>query len=56
VEKLPDYKYMPIAEKCKCSKKSLLCDYLLLRFEQITKVPVLMGMNSGEGGIFAPRE
>jgi len=47
---------MPVAEKWNCSKESFLCDYPPLYFEQLTKVPVLIGMNSGEGGIFASRE
>ncbi|XP_060877024.1 esterase FE4-like isoform X2 [Metopolophium dirhodum] len=51
----PIISMMPVAEKCNCSKESFLCDYPLLYFEQLTKVPVLMGMNSGEGGIFASR-
>ncbi|KAL5242172.1 hypothetical protein ACI65C_009582 [Semiaphis heraclei] len=46
---------LPVVEKCNCSKESFLCDYPLLHFEQITKVPVLMGMNTGEGGVYASR-
>jgi len=47
---------MPVVEKCNCSKESFLCDYPLLQFKQITIVPVLMGMNTGEGGVYASRE
>jgi len=47
---------MPVAEKCNCRKESFLYNYPLLCFKQITKVPILIGMNSGEGGIFASRE
>ncbi|KAL4097018.1 hypothetical protein QTP88_021860 [Uroleucon formosanum] len=46
---------MPVAEKCNCKKESFLYDYPLLCFRQITKVPILIGMNSGEGGIYASR-
>ncbi|XP_022165726.1 uncharacterized protein LOC111030506 [Myzus persicae] len=51
----PIISVMPVAEKCNCSKESLLCDYPLLCFKQITKVLVLMGMNSRDVGIFASR-
>jgi len=47
---------MPVAENCKRKKESFLCKYPLLDFKQISKVPVLMGMNTGEGGIFASRK
>ncbi|XP_008180697.1 esterase FE4 [Acyrthosiphon pisum] len=51
----PIINFMPVAENCNEKKESFLCKYPLLDFEQISKVPVLMGMNSGEGGIFASR-
>jgi len=44
---------MPVAENCDSKKDSFICKYPLLDFEQISKVPVLIGMNSGEGGLFA---
>jgi len=44
---------MPVAENCNKNKEAFLCKYPSLDFEQISKVPVLMGMNSGEGGLFA---
>jgi len=47
---------MPVAESCNSKKESFLCNYPLLDFNQISKVPVLMGMNTGEGGIFASRK
>jgi len=48
---------MPVAENCNNKKKeSFLCKYPLLDFKQISKVPVLMGMNSAEGGLFASRK
>jgi len=46
---------MPVVENCD-RKGSFLCKYPLLGFKQESEVPVLMGMNSGEGGIFAARE
>lgn len=47
---------MPVAENCNGKSGSFLCKYPLFGFTQETNVPVLMGMNSGEGGIFAARE
>jgi len=44
---------MPVAENCNRKKESFLCKYPSLDFKQISKVPVIIGMNSGEGGIFA---
>jgi len=49
----PIINFMPVAENCNKNKEAFLCKYPSLDFEQISKVPVLMGMNSGEGGIFA---
>ncbi|XP_022165706.1 esterase FE4-like [Myzus persicae] len=46
---------MPVLENSTSNKESFLYDYPLLHFNQITKVPILMGMNSGEGGIYASR-
>lgn len=51
----PIINFMPVAENCERKKESFLCKYPLLDFKQISKVPVLMGMNTGEGGIFASR-
>jgi len=47
---------MPVAENCNILKKSFLCKYPLIDFNQISKVPVIIGMNTGEGGIFASRK
>jgi len=47
---------MPVAENCNKKKESFLCKYPLLDFKQISKVPVIIGMNSGEGGLFASRK
>lgn len=44
---------MPVAENCNKKKESFLCKYPLLDFEEISEVPVLIGMNSAEGGLFA---
>ncbi|CAI6344926.1 unnamed protein product [Macrosiphum euphorbiae] len=51
----PIINFMPVAENCNKKKESFLCKYPLLDFKQISKVPVLMGMNSGEGGLFASK-
>jgi len=47
---------MPVAESCNRKKESFLCNYPLVYFKQKSRVPVLIGMNSGEGGIFASRK
>lgn len=52
----PALTLMPVAENCNDKSGSFLCKYPLFSFTQETNVPVLMGMNSGEGGIFAARE
>uniref|UniRef100_A0A2H8TEY6 Carboxylic ester hydrolase n=2 Tax=Melanaphis sacchari TaxID=742174 RepID=A0A2H8TEY6_9HEMI len=50
----PAITFMPVVENCE-NKTGFLCKYPLLDFKQETNVPILMGMNSGEGGIFAAR-
>jgi len=45
-----------VVENCAGQKESFLCKYPLLDFKQESKVPVLIGMNSAEGGIFASRK
>jgi len=52
----PIINFMPVAENCNSQKQSFLCNYPLLDFNQISKVPVLMGMNTAEGGLFASRK
>jgi len=52
----PIINFMPVAESCDRKKESFLCKYPLLDFKQISKVPVLMGMNTAEGGLFASRK
>lgn len=51
----PAITFMPVVENC-VNKTGFLCKYPLLDFEQESNVPILMGMNSGEGGLFAARE
>lgn len=46
---------MPVVENCS-KTGAFLCNYPLLDFKQESNVPVLMGMNSGEGGLFAARK
>lgn len=50
----PSMVILPVVEKCE--KSSFLCSYPLKNFEQESKVPVLIGMNTAEGGIFASRK
>lgn len=46
---------MPVLENCS-NEGAFLCNYPLHDFKQEYNVPVLMGMNSGEGGLFAARK
>lgn len=46
---------MPVVENCE-KKAGFLCKYPLLDFKQESNVSILMGMNSGEGGLFAASE
>ncbi|XP_060845477.1 uncharacterized protein LOC132925065 [Rhopalosiphum padi] len=50
----PAITFMPVVENCE-NKTGFLCKYPLVDFKQETNVPILMGMNSGEGGLFAAR-
>lgn len=52
----PSITLAPVVENCNNKNESFLCKYPLLGFTQETNVPILMGMNSGEGGIFASSE
>lgn len=47
--------FMPVVENCD-KKESFLCKYPLRDFKEESAVPILMGMNTAEGGIFAARE
>ncbi|CAH1724878.1 unnamed protein product [Aphis gossypii] len=50
----PAIPFMPVVENCE-NKTGFLCKYPLTNFKQENNVPILMGMNSGEGGLFAAR-
>lgn len=50
----PAITFMPVVENCE-NKTGFLCNYPLINFKQESNVPILMGMNSGEGGLFAAR-
>jgi len=52
----PIINFMPVVENCNRKEESFLCKYPLLEFKKESEIPVLMGMNSGEGGIFVSRE
>lgn len=51
----PAIPFMPVVENCE-NKTGFLCKYPLTNFKQENNVPILMGMNSGEGGLFAASE
>lgn len=50
----PAITFMPVVENCE-NKTGFLCRHPLIDFKQESNVPILMGMNSGEGGLFAAR-
>lgn len=51
----PSVTFSPVVEKCDKNKNSFLCNYPLKYFKQESLVPIIIGMNSGEGGLFAAR-
>ncbi|VVC41619.1 Hypothetical protein CINCED_3A013561 [Cinara cedri] len=46
--------FNPVVENCE-NKKGFLCHYPLLDFKQESNVPILMGLNTAEGGLIASR-
>lgn len=48
--------FSPVVEKCHENKDSFLCNHPLKYFKQESLVPLIIGMNSGEGGLFASRK
>ncbi|XP_025194178.1 venom carboxylesterase-6-like [Melanaphis sacchari] len=45
--------FPPVVESCDLNQKSFLCNHPLTNFKQESFVPTIIGLNSGEGGIFA---
>lgn len=52
----PSSALAPVVENCNNNNESFLCEYPLLDLTLKSNVPILMGMNSGEGGVLAARE
>ncbi|VVC41621.1 Carboxylesterase type B, conserved site,Carboxylesterase, type B,Carboxylesterase type B [Cinara cedri] len=51
----PAITFMPVVEQFNSKTEQFLSRYPLLDFNQESNVPVLIGMNSGEGGLFVAR-
>ncbi|VVC41617.1 Carboxylesterase type B, conserved site,Carboxylesterase, type B,Carboxylesterase type B [Cinara cedri] len=51
----PSVTFSVVAEKCHKNNKheSFLCNYPLKYYKQVSLVPTIIGMNTGEGGLFA---
>lgn len=47
---------MPVVDNFNTKTERFLTRYPLLDFKQESHVPVLVGMNSGEGGLFVARQ
>lgn len=47
---------MPVVDNFNTKTERFLTRFPLLDFKQESNVPVLMGMNSGEGGLFVARQ
>jgi len=52
----PSVTFSAVVEKCNEKKDSFLCNYPLKYYKQESLVPIIIGMTSGEGGIFASRK
>lgn len=52
----PSVTFSAVVEKCQEKKDSFLCNYPLKYYKQESLVPIIIGMNSGEGGFFASRK
>ncbi|XP_050443567.1 uncharacterized protein LOC126847405 [Adelges cooleyi] len=49
----PTTVFTPVSERCDSDGNAFLCRHQMLDFKQESFVPVLMGYNSGEGGMIA---
>lgn len=54
----PSVTFSVVSEKCHKNNEqnSFLCKNPLEYYKQMSLVPTIIGMNSGEGGLFASRE
>jgi hypothetical protein len=43
--------FLPVVEQCGSGQKSFLCHHQLHSFQQVSFVPAIVGLNSGEGGM-----
>jgi len=44
--------FPPVVESCDSNQESFLCNHPLIGFKQESFVPTIIGLNTGEGGIF----
>lgn len=52
----PSVIFAAVVEKCHGKKDSFLCNYPLKYYKQESLVPIIIGMNTAEGGLFASRK
>lgn len=45
--------FPPVVESCDSNQESFLCNHPFIGFKQESFVPTIIGLNSGEGGLFA---
>jgi hypothetical protein len=45
--------FPPVIESCDSKEEAFICKNPIADFKQESMVPVVIGFNSGEGGIFA---
>jgi len=49
----PSILFPPVVESCDSNREGFLCNNPITDFKQETTVPTIVGLNSGEGGLFA---
>ncbi|XP_050531732.1 juvenile hormone esterase-like [Daktulosphaira vitifoliae] len=48
----PSVLFSPVVESCNSDEEAFLCRHPLVNFKQESHVPVIIGLNSGEGGLY----
>ncbi|VVC41625.1 Carboxylesterase type B, conserved site,Carboxylesterase, type B,Carboxylesterase type B [Cinara cedri] len=48
----PSILFPPVVESCNSNQEAFLCNHPITEFKQESNVPTIIGLNSGEGGLF----
>lgn len=48
----PSVLFPPVVESCNSNQESFICKHPITDFKQESIVPTIIGMNTGEGGLF----